>query len=317
MKNSIQEIKILLQSKAPCIWVNSYEEEVVINDIRKLVKEEFPGMNIKVWSHTEGMKSLPLVPVEKVDPPDIKMSNPKTMLGFINASQQVSTNPPTQSMFILRDFHLMIESPDCKRALRDAKEYKANSYCPIVVVSPLISIPQEHEKLFTVVEYDLPTKEEVSQIVNNFCRNMQKSINEGKDYTVPTHEEKEALIKSFIGLTRSEIMNTSARSIVEFKKLSLESIMREKINLVKKSGVLDYVIPKFNLDDIGGNKAFKEWLEEVEEAYTDNAIEFGCKKPKGYLALGIPGCSKTLGAEAIAKRWNVPLIKLNMSKIKI
>lgn len=315
MKNSLEEIKILLQARAQCIWITSYEENVVINDIKKLVKDEIPGMNIRLWSQTEGLKSLPLVPVEKVDPPDIKMCNPKMLFTHIRESQEASTNPITQTMFILRDLHLMIEAPDVRRAIRDAKEYPYNSYCPIVVISPIVNIPQEHEKLFTVVEYDLPSKEEITVIVDNLCRGLQGSINRGKDYTLPTDTEKKALIKSFVGLTKNEIMNTSSRSIREFNKFSLEAIMKEKINLVKKSGVLDYVIPRFNLDDIGGNRAFKEWIEEVEETYDENATSFGCKKPKGYVAVGVPGCSKTLGAEAIAKRWNVPLIKLNMSKI--
>jgi SpoVK/Ycf46/Vps4 family AAA+-type ATPase len=45
------------------------------------------------------------------------------------------------------------------------------------------------------------------------------------------------------------------------------------------------------------------------------AREMGLDLPKGYLALGIPGSSKTYAAEAVANDLGVPFLKLNMSSI--
>ena len=49
---------------------------------------------------------------------------------------------------------------------------------------------------------------------------------------------------------------------------------------------------------------------------TEEAKEYGIPAPKGYLSVGIPGTSKSFSAEAIAGKWKVPFIKLNMAKIK-
>ena len=85
--------------------------------------------------------------------------------------------------------------------------------------------------------------------------------------------------------------------------------------MINESGVLDYKVPKANLDNVGGNHKFKEWVNIVEACMTEDAREYGIPAPKGYLSVGIPGTSKSFSAEALAGKWNMPFIKLNMAKI--
>ena len=104
-------------------------------------------------------------------------------------------------------------------------------------------------------------------------------------------------------------------SIVKFKTVKADFLAQSKIDIVKKSGVLDYKIPEVKMSDIGGCNILKDWLYEQEIAMSPEAQKAGLDMPKGALFLGIPGTSKTMSAEAFAGELGIPLIKLSMDKI--
>ncbi len=313
MRTCMEQVRDLLKSKIQCIWIDSYEEAEVIKDLKEILNG-MVGLSLHLWSHTEGLKKLSLTALEQQEPADPKLAHPKNLFGAIREAQESTTKK--EGIYILRDLHLLNDTHEVKRSFRDLKEYPMRNYNPIIVISPVLNIPIEHEKLFTVVNYDVPSKKEIEKLVSSMAKHIETAVKvKGRDLKVPELKEQSLLVKACMGLTYNEISDVFAKSLVKYKELSLQAVMEEKIQLVKKAGVLDYVIPKFSFDDIGGNNKFKEWILEVEDSYSEEAIEFGCQRPKGYLALGIPGTSKSIGAEAIANKWGIPLLKLNMSKI--
>lgn len=308
----MNEVHDLLKAKIQCIWIDTYEEHEAIKDL-KVIANKIPGMNLYLWSHTEGLKKLALTSLERQEPADPKLMQPNALFNHIRDMQENENK--TEGIYILRDLHLLNDNHAVKRALRDIKEYPAKNFNPIIVIAPVVNIPPEWEKLFTIISYDLPSKEEIENIVSHMAAGINKAIERGKNFKAPTEEDQRQIVKACIGLTHNEIANVFAKSLVQYKELSLDAVLDEKIQLVKKSGVLDYSVPKYSFDDIGGNKAFKDWVEEIEESFSEEAMEFGCQVPKGYLALGIPGASKTVSAEAIAHKFGVPFLKLDMSRI--
>lgn len=312
MRGCMQEVVHLLNAKIQCIWIDSYEEGQVINDLKEIVGEK-AGFKLKTWTHTEGLRTIALTSREKQEGADKKI-NLDGIFNAIGTAQDAET--ADNSVYVLKDLHLLIDTHQVKRMIRDIKERASKNYNPIIVVSPVVSIPIELEKLFTVVHFETPNREEIVRIVTKMVASMQKgNAEQQKGYAIPTEEERRKIVNSLIGLTYKEIVDTLAKSIVKYRALSLQAIMEEKIQLVEKTGVLDYIIPQANFADIGGNEAFKNWVEEVEAAQSEEAQAFGCALPKGYMALGVPGTAKTFGAEAIASKWGVPMLALNMSKI--
>ena len=104
-------------------------------------------------------------------------------------------------------------------------------------------------------------------------------------------------------------------SFIKYGTINLEIVNEKKIEIINESGVLDYKVPSASLDNVGGNHKFKEWIDVVEACMTEDAREYGIPAPKGYLSVGIPGTSKSFSAEALAGKWEMPFIKLNMAKI--
>lgn len=313
MRNCMEEVVHMMKAKIQCIWINTHEEDQVMKDLKQIVADN-NGMRLMSWTQTEGLRRIPLTNKERPEEPNPKINVDQIFKTIGKAQDNPDSND--SSVYVLKDLHLIIDTWQVKRGLRDIKERSSKNYNPLIVVSPITSIPVELEKLFHIVNYDTPERKEIELLVNRMVANMKKSNEESKKgFIIPTAEDQRKIVNALIGLTFQEVVNTLAKSVAKYKTLALKAIMEEKIQLVEKTGVLDYTIPEARFEDVGGNEAFKSWVEEVEASMTEEAIAFGCAMPKGYLALGVPGTAKTFLAEAIANKWGVPMLSLNMSKI--
>ncbi len=324
MKTDLEQLKYFLKARFEFIWIDSYEEVEVMKELKKLITADFEGGSLFTWSMTSGLKKEPLAMHEKNNPPNASLKDPFNVLTKIEEVQALTTPP---QFFLLKDFHQPLENiVTLRRKVRDIKELnkKTQTYAPIIVVAPSLYIPTELEKMIHVVNFDIPSEEKVFKYVNSLATAMKKKnekreaegTNDCSEPTlVPSEEQIQQITKALCGLTMKEISETLSLSLVEHREMSLDTVLEQKIQLIEKAGVLDYKIPKARFEDIGGNQNFKTWISEVEEAMTPEAREFGCAAPKGYLALGIPGTSKSYAAEALANKFGVPFIKLEMSRI--
>ncbi|MFI5295148.1 MAG: AAA family ATPase [Thermodesulfovibrionales bacterium] len=88
-----------------------------------------------------------------------------------------------------------------------------------------------------------------------------------------------------------------------------------KQQIIRKSGIMEFVVNDTALDHLGGIENLKKWLERRETAFGLDNISAGAKMPKGVLVMGISGCGKSLFVKAIATRWRLPLIRLDMAVV--
>lgn len=303
----------LIKAKTPIILVNTYEEERFINDMCDYASEH--NLGLSTWSLASGLDEYSTIN-KQVAKHDEKVNFDKLMKNFIQARQNNDLNESDiegSVMYIIKDSHLLMDNASMKRIIRDTKEYKYKTYCPLIFMTPVVSIPTELEKLITIFNYDLPSETEVTGLVNGIIDALRKKYKD--TFVMPDDDLIRATIKSLMGLTFNEIKYILTRSAVQYKNLNLDLISQCKVNMVERSGLLDYIIPKISFDDIGGNESFKAWINDVSEVLTDSAKEFGCEAPQGYMALGIAGTGKTIIAEAIAKKLGVPMFIFNVSKI--
>jgi len=88
-----------------------------------------------------------------------------------------------------------------------------------------------------------------------------------------------------------------------------------KQQIIRKSGIMEFVDNDTALEHLGGIENLKKWLERRETAFGMDNISSGAKLPKGVLVMGISGCGKSLFVKAIATRWHLPLIRLDMAVV--
>ena len=307
------KLHYLIQAKAPIIWVNTYEEAAFINDICEYIEKSDTRYELYTWTN-EGNLDFYDTASREIDETTQNV-NPPTLFGRIKEEQNNTDKNSPKQIYILKDMHALLENASIKRQIRTLKEYRTKKHVVLIFMSPITSIPMELEKLITVFNYDLPERNEVESIVNNLISVMKNKAETDSSYEVPKDEDKNAIVNALLGLTRNEIAFLLTKSTVEFKKINVDAISQSKIELVQKTGLLNYIVPHIDFSEIGGNSTFKQWIEDIEFTFSDDAKEFGCESPKGYLSLGIAGTGKTIMAEAIAKKWGYPLLVFDVSKI--
>ena len=92
-------------------------------------------------------------------------SDPLAAIRSINALASADSS----AVLVLTNFHRFLSSPEIVQALaRQITVGKANRTF-LVVLSPVVSVPVELEKLFVVVEHDLPSREQLEEIARGIA----------------------------------------------------------------------------------------------------------------------------------------------------
>ena len=168
------------------------------------------------------------------------------------------------------------------------------------------------EKEITVLDFDLPDMEDMINLLDDLSGGLNPS------QIQLTSDEKKQLASSALGLTLQEAENAFCKAIVDLRGLNINAqsiIHEEKNQVVKKTGVLEFVKSDLSIDDIGGLENLKKWLIKRKGTWTEKARKYNLPAPKGVLITGVPGCGKSLTAKAMSSIWGLPLLKLDMGKI--
>lgn len=324
MRECMTDLINSIKSRKSCIWIKTQEESLTIKDIRQISMINLPKANIVIWSQTEGATIYNSVDNSSSGKSIKKLANIDNLFSFIKLNTYGGTDnndkvvKPEPNIFILRDYNNLFNDPKSIRFIRDLKEYhkQKETYNPIIILSQIDNIPTQLTRLFKLIDYGLPNRNEILSCMNETINNIKAvSLKQNKQCKIPTQEGLNNLVNSCLGLTIQEIQETVIESFIKFKEANLDFITQKKIESIQKSGVLDYKIPNTTLEDIGGNEVIKQWLLEMKELFSDEAKEFGLKKPKGYLSVGVPGAGKTCLAEAFAGTMHMPLLSLSMGRI--
>lgn len=299
-----KELLDLLKARQPGIWIRTSEEKEVVMAIKNAVDATEEYENIYTWSMNEGIKQI----VVSDDSLVYETVNANPGLAQLNKYLSESNDAKNykSKVWVLKDFHLNLSAPQAIRIIRDVKESPVAKYTPIIIISPSSEIPLELQKEFKLMEYEVPNTDAIAELIGLWCDSKHQAI---------TKEETAYLAKRLYGFTRSEILNMLNISYVKHGSIDIDVINQKKIDNINDSGVLDYKVPKASFNNLGGNEKFKEWIEVIETCMTEEAKEYGIPTPKGYLSVGIPGTSKSFSAEALAGKWQIPFIKMNMAKI--
>lgn len=176
-------------------------------------------------------------------------------------------------------------------------------------------IPNDLQKEILIEEFPLPDEDELKKIIFNLihdnCDNDRLSIDQSEQ---TIHK----LCHAALGLTSFEAENAFALALVQDGKLDesdLSNIIREKKQIIKQSGILEFIDNKMNINDIGGLNNLKKWLQKHKETWSEKAIAYRLPRPKGLLITGVPGCGKSLTAKSVSSLWNLPLLRLDIGSV--
>lgn len=285
------ELETLIRARYPIIYVVSWEERRVEETLREICQKR--GKKMIQWTITSGLGG------------NVASRDPLAALDQVLAA-------PDQTVFLLKDFHPFMNDHMVVRKLRDLVYALKTSYKTLVLLSPVLKLPVELEKEITVVDYQLPTPQDLDRLLEGIIQSVRS--NNQIDVNL-TPLEREQILKAASGLTSNEAENVFAKSLVEKRKFDIDVILSEKEQIIRKSGILEYYPASEAFSDVGGMDLLKEWMSQRTASFTDQAREYGLPEPKGVLLLGVQGCGKSLTAKAIGSLWKLPLLRLDVGKI--
>jgi SpoVK/Ycf46/Vps4 family AAA+-type ATPase len=280
----------------PLLYVQSWEESRVERLAQHLAKTFFGSpVPLGIWSVVDGLL------VDGVPVPETR--DPVKALEAILHAQG-------RGFYVLKDFPAGAGRPETTRRLRDLYRGLKDRGRHVLLVSPRLLLPEEAKKEIFVVEYELPDEGEILRILD---ANMKKRAGGALDDTA-----SKRMALALRGLTADEIGHVVAKVFAQRTSLDEEAfqeILAEKEQMSKKEGVLEFVPPRFSIEDIGGYDTLKGWLRKRQALFSKEALDAGIPIPKGLLLMGISGCGKSLAVKTISTLWNLPLFRLDMNAV--
>lgn len=294
-----ESLREYMDSGFPILYVRSFEETKVDEIILSIAE----NVEIVEWNEARGF-----VDFEHKKPLIKKGTSLEETLEYLDMNQEID-----RKIFVIKDAHSYLNNSaivaKLKRLAIDIVEGLDGT---IIIVSPVLNVPRELEKLIAILKPDELDTDEIKDVIQEFLDT------QGLNPIMPVLLEDMA--NSFKGLSRYEINNILALAIANHGQLSrqdLKYIFEQKQQMIMKSGVLEMVRVNESIEDIGGLENLKAWLKSKATVLQriNKAIEFGVDIPKGVLIAGMPGCGKSLAAKAAANMFNVPLLRLDMGQL--
>jgi AAA+ superfamily predicted ATPase len=294
-----RQIALLVNSAYPIIYMETWEESraaAVLEDVAATL-----GVPLYEWAVTTGLARAGGAPIYNTHEPAQALAAISALTG--------------DGLFLLKDFNKYLDQDVIVRKLRDLTQEFRRERRSIIITAPVVSIPIELGKDAVRFALRLPSEAELNQLAAATLRELTGKYhlrNELHPAQMP------ALVRSLRGLTLEEARRILTRSILEKSCLDLgtiELVNEAKTRLVKDQGVIEFLKPDATLGSVGGLGHLKAWLEKRRAALSPEAARFGLEPPKGILIFGVQGCGKSLCAKAVAREWNLALLKFDTSRL--
>jgi len=304
------KLKTYLRSGFGALYALTAEEDRITEDIKKTCKAI--GFGVYTWTPTMGIITPDDQVIEKWN--DKKTSDPGVALAAFMATKEGKKNAELEgvvirnkSVLVLKDFHLYLKKGDpvMTRLIKDAITIGRQTARSIMVMGCQLTLPPELEKEFTVVEFPLPSREDLREI----------AVVLAKSKGIELNGETDEILDAGMGLTVNEFADAAAASLTEHNAIIPSMVADIKAQTIKKGGILEIIKPKFTFDTLGGLNELKDWVRKRRHAFSKEAAEFGLPVPKGIIMMGVQGGGKSVACHAIASELNCPLIRLDTGRL--
>jgi AAA+ superfamily predicted ATPase len=297
----LQDLKKFVLSKASIVYIQSDEEDRVESLLKELGATFQPRPNLFIWNPFHGLTG------EKE-----KVENSKNPLEALDRVIHSAEN----AFYLFEGLHPFLNTdPSLARKLKDLHRSLRNRYTTLFILAPVLVVPEELKRDMVVYELPMPDATEVERTLMGI---IAASPQASKLTESLTPELKDRMVKAALGLTLDQVARAFRSALIGRTTVDaslIDAVIEEKGQLIKKSGILNLVVNRPALDDIGGLENLKDWLRKRGKVLSGEGKSFGLQLPKGVLITGLSGCGKSLCAKAFASFWQVPLLHLDMARL--
>ena len=285
-----EKLKELVSACFTGIWIESFEHQEAIREIAELCREE-EWLNAN-WDVGSGLNIQGGEPVADATDP----------LAAIRALSGMAS-PEGTTLLVMNNLHKFVSSVEIMQALQHQLIEGKQNRTIVIGLSPKATIPIELEKLFVVVEHELPTRDQLEAIAREIAT---------EDNELPEDAELQTLLDSAAGLTRLEAENAFSLSLVRHGRIEPSAVWELKAGMLKKSGLMRLYHGEEDFDSLGGLENLKAFCKRSLLSH-DRANPL--KQPRGVLLLGVSGTGKSAFAKALGKETGRPTLVLDIGAL--
>ena len=299
----MKEFTTYVRSKQPgIIGLTSEDERVVLQ-----VATDAASMDMKVqcWTATNGFYDPTVL---ESDRQYDACSDPQEAI--VKASAL-----PGRAVVIFRRFHFYLEPSygnyiqlvgllsDACEMLKALPRDEAKTF---VFLMPRRVLPEELKDLVAVLNFPLPTLEDLKSSVTDIASARKLKLQPG---------ELEEVASAGLGLTYAAAENCFARCLIEAGRFEPLTISRQKKGIIEASGLVTYIEPEGGLELVAGLEEVKRWAMSRRRALTPEAVKYGLPPPKGMVISGVSGCGKSKLVECLIMAWKVVGVAFDMGTL--
>jgi SpoVK/Ycf46/Vps4 family AAA+-type ATPase len=220
-------------------------------------------------------------------------------------------------LFLIKNARLVLEGEQngknlaqLQQTILRLKKYNAGRSL-ILYTDEKRLMPDALSSLVYFVEVPAPARDELASLAE------ARAARAGVEIPPAVRQE---LASTCVGMSKDsflQILDKALGNKERFNNEVLAIAQKAKKQFVDKSGLLKFVETSEDMDGVGGLGHLKWWLDQESKAFfnRDAAREANIQSAKGIMLAGMPGCGKSLSAKAIAKKYNLPLLSLDLGSL--
>ena len=309
----------MLRSRYPLFYITHNEERRLIQFMNHYRRAR--GYDCFLWDSYNGLVNLETGEEVAGTTNDLKNNQIAILDHIINEAKTYEKKKTTVKekrdkgcngvIFVLLDYFRFIqENPDVERRLKAISNL--NSIVCTILTGPYYQSTDVIENIIPTIDFPYANSKEIKHALYDVVNGSKKSIPNIMEKTKKMEEE---LINAVTGLTLMEAQTAFSKSLVDCHDWNIPLVLEEKKQSISKSGMLEYFDKSVTMEDIGGLKNLTDWIGDRKKCFSKEAEDYGLKKPRGLLTIGMPGCGKSLVCKAISSRWKMPLLRLDFGKL--
>lgn len=297
---------LLIKSKYPVIFLETVDEEYVLHQLNQIAVQL--KLSYYQWSATEGLRR------DHKETSYYQTRDATAMLQMVIGILKLADGYTLKTgLFVFKDFERYLDDPMVLRLFKDIVNKIRNTRNTVVIVASAYKLPQDLEPYAAHIIGGYPAEEEISIVIRETISELYRSNPQIRVSLAA--EDTKKMAKTLNGLSVQQIRNIISECVLDDNSLNisdLPKIEKCKKRIFDREGILE-----FCLSESGSNIAnfdnLKRWLAERRQSFT--AGQSSLPPPKGLLLMGVQGCGKSLAVKVIARELNLPLYRLDLTKL--
>lgn len=272
------------------LWIQSHEHQDALTEIADLCRRE--SWRMASWNIATGLT------VTGHSSPQSSGADPLAAVRSLISLTELDGT----AILVLENYHRFLASPEIVQTLLQQITSGKQTRRFVVILAPVVNIPVELERLFVVIEHELPGREQLAEIARGIATE-EGELREG----LPL----DRVLDAAAGLTRYEAEGAFSLALVRHGCLETEALWQLKAQSLLKEGLLMLHRGSESFAGLGGLDSLKAFcLRALRSASRSSRV-----RARGILLLGIPGTGKSAFAKSLGQETGRPTLVLDVGAL--